>query len=156
MCVKCCASRRQPNIFQRLTEIPNKCNICQTAFTRSDTLIAHQQTIKIEIHHLSVTGQDMMGYDELGWFSSFTRRCCYWTINICHWNDQSSICCARQRRHRGHTSHQFPQTGSDKKENSVNWEHVRFKKNCLVVDPLGAGELTRLPSILPDKASLLY
>ena len=56
------------------------CNICQTAFTRSDTLIAHQQTIKIEIHHLSVTGQDMMGYDELGWFKILKNICTYISI----------------------------------------------------------------------------
>ena len=41
------------------------------------------------------------------------------------------------------------------KKNSVNWEHVKFRDNCLVVDPLGAGDLIKLPSRLPDKTSLL-
>ena len=48
------------------------------------------------------------------------------SINIWHWKcDRSSICCARQRRHRGHTSHQFPQAGSDKKTQEINvWKQV--------------------------------
>ena len=34
------------------------------------------------------------------------------------------------------------------KRSAVNWQHVVFKEKCLVVDPLGAGDMTHLPKVL--------